>query len=108
MIITLSPQYRDACLSVSKAGDCLTLNSETHDFSTLPEGGAVVVSSDWIVGPVRRLEGQLHLTLVLPHGEDAPTETLFPAPIHLATDGPVILPPPRSPALPEDTALAEG
>jgi hypothetical protein len=34
----------------------------------------------------------LHLALVLPHGAEAPDETLFPAPI-TAQDGAVPLPP---------------
>jgi hypothetical protein len=41
---------------------------------------------------VERIDGELYLTMILPHGPAAPTETLFPATV-IATDGPVPLPP---------------
>ena len=40
-----------------------------------------------------RAGGVLHLTLILPHGADAPLETRFPAALTLTGDGPVALPP---------------
>jgi len=41
---------------------------------------------------VTREGGQLRLTLILPHGADAPPEAVFPAPLLLTADGPVTLP----------------
>jgi hypothetical protein len=95
MQITLSPARRDARLDLSRNGDTLTINGEAFDFSPLPEGAtlpAEAIASDWFAGPVERVDGELHLTLVLPHGADAPQETLFPAPLTLTGDGPVTLP----------------
>ena len=47
---------------------------------------------DGLAGDVTRSGGQLYLTLILPHGADAPPETLFPAALTLTGDGPVVLP----------------
>ena len=96
MQITLSPTRRDTPLSLSRNGDTLTLNGEVFDFSPLPEGATLppeAIASDWFAGPVERVGGALRLTLVLPHGANAPQETLFPAPLTLTGNGPVALPP---------------
>jgi len=96
MQITFSPSRRDRPLHLTRSGDTLTINGETFDFSPLPEGATLptnAIASDWFVGPVARTGGELHLTLVLPHGANAPQETLFPAPLTLTGDGPVPLPP---------------
>lgn len=54
------------------------------------------VDSLWIQGDVVRSDGEIHLTLCLPHGQFAPHETRFPAaytePLTVV-DGPVPLPP---------------
>lgn len=96
MQITLSPARRDTPLTLSRTGDALTLNGEVFDFTPLPEGATLpraAINSDWFAGPVARLGGTLHLTLLLPHGASAPQETLFPAPLTLTGNGPVTLPP---------------
>jgi len=96
MQITFSPQRRDTPLALSRSGDTLTINGEAFDFSPLPEGATLpqeAITGDWFAGPVERIDGELHLTLALPHGANAPHETLFPAPITLTGDGPVALPP---------------
>ena len=95
MIITLTPMRRDDALTLHRAGDVLTINGVAHDFGPLPEGALLpcaAVGCDWIASDVARIEGAIHLTLILPHGPDAAPETLFPAPLHLAEDGPVALP----------------
>jgi hypothetical protein len=51
------------------------------------------VTCAWLASDIERIDGALHLTLILPHGANAPRDTLFPTPLHLATDGPVDLPP---------------
>jgi hypothetical protein len=48
---------------------------------------------DWIVGTPEKVDGVWQVMLILPHGARAPEETLFPAPIGMAKDGPVPLPP---------------
>lgn len=95
MYITLSLVRADESLIVSREGDTLRLNGETFDFSQLPEGatlpeGAIV--SDWIAGPVSRINGELHLTLRLPHGPNPSRAVAFPDSIHITEDGPIPLP----------------
>lgn len=96
MHITLSPVRSDTPLSLERQGDRLVFNGDPLDLSPIPEGAtlpAAATGCPWIVGEVTRMAGVLHLTLVLPHGPDAPPETLFPAPLLLSQDGPVALPP---------------
>lgn len=95
MHLTLIPQRRDETLTLSRNGDTLTINDEAFDFSDLPDGATLprdVISSDWIAGDVSRSGGMLTVPLVLPHGASAPDATLFPVPITLTGDGPVVLP----------------
>jgi len=96
MIIKLSPQRRDSVQpSVSAQGDTITINGEVFDFSQIGEGDTLpngAVESEWFVGDIERTGGEIVLTLMLPHGANAPEATRFPQPIN-AGDGPVTLPP---------------
>lgn len=95
MHISFSPQRRDDVLIVSKAGDVLTINGDPVDLSPIPDGAtlpAAAIDSEWIVGPVERIGGVLHLTLLLPHGPDPSPAVAFPEPILVASDGPVAVP----------------
>lgn len=101
MRIAFTPMRRDDTLTVLKVGDVLTINGELFDLSGIPEGATLpqkAVACDWLISDIERVGGQLHLALILPHGAKAPPETLFPVPITLETDGPVLLPPYESPA----------
>jgi hypothetical protein len=94
MHLTFSPMRRDDRLSLSCAGDVLTINGIPYDFGPLPDGATLpqeAVDCDWLAGPVERVDGVLHVALILPHGANAPEATLFPQPITAATDGPVTL-----------------
>jgi len=85
----------DETLSATLSGDVLTLNGEAFDFSQLPDGAtlpAEAIDSEWIVGPVERIDGELHLTLRLPHGPYPSEAVAFPEPIHVIADGPIALP----------------
>ncbi|MFJ4056725.1 hypothetical protein ACIPZC_25225 [Pseudomonas sp. NPDC089743] len=109
MIINLSPVRMDEELMVDREGDLLYVNGEVFDFGPLLEGAtlpAEAISSKWFSGQVDRIGGELHLTLILPHGADAPEETRFPQPIVLTDDGTVDLPQPSLPA-PEEPPLVE-
>ena len=67
MQITLSPARRDTPLTLSRTGDALTINGEVFDFTPLPDGATLpreAIASDWFAGPVERVDGTLHLTLV--------------------------------------------
>lgn len=95
MNISLSPVRLDETLTATRAGDVLTLNGEAFDFSQLPEGAtlpAEAIDSVWVVGPVSRIDGDLHLTLRLPHGPNPSQAVAFPEPIRVTEDGPIDLP----------------
>lgn len=90
--IDLSPMRRDDRLEVSVSGDVFTINGAAFDFSALPEGASLprdAVACDWLAGDAERIGD---LSLILPHGANAPGETRFPVPV-MAGDGPVDLPP---------------
>ncbi|RUD98260.1 hypothetical protein [Pseudomonas aeruginosa] len=99
MIITLSPYAplpgSDEHLSLSRAGDVLTVNGQPFDFTPLPDGGelpAEAIGSEWFAGPVVRRDGLLELSLRFPLVDDASAAARFPEPLLIDTDGPVELP----------------
>ncbi|MDJ0820330.1 MAG: hypothetical protein QNJ09_00800 [Paracoccaceae bacterium] len=96
MHITLSPTRHDHRPVFEKDGEALIIDGTRFDFSDLSDGESRAIEdmeSDWFVAPATRIDGVLHLTLLLSHGADAPQETLFPEPIHASEDGPLSLPP---------------
>jgi hypothetical protein len=95
MRIKLLPQRRDDLLAVSKAGDVLTINGEAFDFSDLPEGATLprgAISCSYIGGAVERVDGELIVPLILPHGPNPTPELQAPSDIENVPDGPVELP----------------
>ncbi|WP_054304549.1 hypothetical protein [Gemmobacter sp. LW-1] len=101
MYISFSPIRSDATLTLSQEGDVLTVNGVDLDFGPLPEGAVLpreAVPCDWLASEVRRIDGVIHLTLILPHGPipwPAPPESrvvTHPEPILVTTDGPILLP----------------
>ena len=95
MHITLFPQRRDNTLIVSKQGDTLTINGIAYDFSAIPDGAtlpASAVDCEYIAGNIERINGVLHLSLILPHGPNPSQEVAFPAPIINPPDGVLELP----------------
>ncbi|AVY67157.1 hypothetical protein [Xanthomonas translucens] len=73
MRITIIAQRSDAALSVSCAGDVLTINGEVFDFGPLPDGCELphgAVSSPFVVGPVRRDGGVVSIALAFPYAAD--------------------------------------
>ena len=95
MKIRFSPIRSDANLTLVRAGDVLVVNGEAYDLSGIPEGATLpreAVAGDWLASDVRRLGGQLVLTLRLPIPAEAPTAARFPEPITVETDGPITLP----------------
>lgn len=96
MQIKLSPIRSDSALAVHMAGDILTVNGVAYDFGPLPDGAILprdAVACPWLASDVARLDGEIVLTLRLPHGPNAPEETRFPQPIIVSQDGPIALPP---------------
>jgi len=95
MKITLSPQRREDTVTITKQGDALTINGTDYDFTDLPEGGTLpadAVDSEYVIGSVNRVNGELELTLLLPHSADASEAARFPEPIIDPVDGEVELP----------------
>ncbi|MDX0630287.1 hypothetical protein GOC91_29385 [Sinorhizobium medicae] len=104
MIIDLSPQRRDDLLKVTKSGDALTINGVQFDFSILPDGATIPageVPCEWLVGPVERTAGELHLTLILPHGARPSQAVAFPPPLIDPPDGVIALPADLAPSIPD-------
>ena len=94
MKITLHPQRRDDTLVASVSGDTITLNSQTLDFTPLPDGATLprsAIDCEWIAGDVQRIDGVLHIPLILPHGPEASEAARFPQPITV-TSGDVEFP----------------
>lgn len=95
MKIYLSPQRRDDTLTVTKHGDVLTINGTEYDFSQLSDGGTLpadAVDSEYVIGSVDRVDGEIELTLLFPHGPNASEAARFPEPIIDPSDGEVELP----------------
>lgn len=95
MLINLTPQRRDGALTIAKSGDILTINGEAFNFASLPDGATIpagVVPCEWITGPVTRINGDLHLTLILPHGPKPTSQQSFPQAIVSPADGVIALP----------------
>lgn len=96
MQISFAPTRSEARLQLHKSGDSLRINDELFDFSGIPEGATLprrAVSCSWLASDVERIDGQIRLTLILPHGPKAPSETLFPERLDRVPDGPVAVPP---------------
>ncbi|MFK4234180.1 tail fiber assembly protein [Pseudomonas guariconensis] len=94
MIIKLSPVRSDLSLAIAKSGDTLEVNAVALDFSRLPDGAtlpAEAVGCEFVISPVERINGELVLTLMLPHAADAPQAARFPVDLY-PTDGQVHLP----------------
>lgn len=96
MIFNFSPIRMDEVLKVSILGDSITLNGETFDFSPLEAGDTLpkeAIASKWFCGDVFKDDsGVLNISLLLPHGGNAPKETRYPNRLVVDEDGEVVLP----------------
>jgi len=95
MTINLSPQRRDDTLTVIKNGDVLTINGEVFDFTQIPDGGLLpkeAVTCEWIVSDIKRINGEIELTLLLPFKYGASEAARFPQPIINPPDGEIQFP----------------
>lgn len=88
---TLSP------LRLEKTADGIVVNDETFDLSVIPDGAtlpdaAKATGCKYFTGAIEHMDGELHLTLLLPHS-DRPTQAqAFPEPLTVTQDGPIPLP----------------
>ena len=93
--ITFSPLSGDTPMTLEKQGDTLIVNGEAFDFGFLSDGDTLpreAVSGDWLASDVTRTGDALHLTVRLPHGQNAPEETRFPSPVPATQNGAIALP----------------
>lgn len=96
MRISFSPQRCDGVLTLEQTTtDRLRINSELFNFAPLAEGNTIpagAIPCEWIVGSVERIDGEVCLTLVLPHGANPSAAVAFPEPITVTEDGPIAVP----------------
>jgi hypothetical protein len=106
MKVIFSPRFalgEPAPLSLSCAGDVLTINGTALDFSQVGEGETLPERDDETgeitqgtgheaVLRVTRVGGELQVRVVLEHALDAPEAVRFPEPVTMDTDGPVPVP----------------
>lgn len=94
-LITQSPLRCDDALAISVVGEVLVVNGVALDLGALAPGESLArdaVGSDWIASDiVRRENGEITLTLIVPHGAEAAEAARFPRPIVVTGDGPVTL-----------------
>ena len=100
MKIKFTPIRMDEQLTASVVNaDKIILNGEELDFTPLLEGETIEssdVGNKWVSGTVSRTDGELYITLVVPHGHNAPYETRFPTAFETpitVLEGEVPLPP---------------
>ncbi len=96
MILTLIPVWGRPEGALSVAGDVLTRDGVAYDLSPVPEGGEgwpahPAPGEDHVfIGPIRRIDGTIHATLIVFPGDDAP-QGQGPWTV-AAGDGPVAIP----------------
>lgn len=107
MKINLSPSRRDDTLTVEKNGDRLRINGELFNFNPVPEGATIKagdIPCEWICSDVTRINGEIELTLILPHGANPSEAVAFPSALEDVQDGVFALPfdpEPEPPVMPE-------
>ena len=82
MAITVyrTPQRRDDEVSVSTSGETLTINGQNFDLSGVD--APTEINSDFVAGPVFRLNGDVHVRVVQSYGagETPPADDVMPEP----------------------------
>lgn len=112
MRINLVPQRRDGTLEIVRAGETLIVNGEQFDFSTMVDGDSLpgdAVASPWFdaYSHIKKADGELELTLILPLPVNYSPAQASPAPLLVTADGPVALPPPLPLTDPDPEAIEE-
>jgi hypothetical protein len=77
------------------SGDRIRINGDLFNFDPMNDGDTIpmgAVPSPWINGPVKRINGEIHLPLLLPHGSRPEPAQAFPEPITVTEDGPIDIP----------------
>lgn len=97
MKLTLTPQHGlpgQPEMTITVTGDTITVDGVAYDLSPVPEGGEATPQGDHpFVGPIRRIGGMIHATVVVRLADDAaPDQPVDPAHWTVAADGPVTIP----------------
>ena len=95
MHISFSPIRRDEPLILARSADTIIINDDVVDLSALHDGAtlpASAIGNAFISEHVQRIDGIIHLTLLLPHGPDPSTKVAFPADLIDPPDGRLMLP----------------
>jgi len=96
MRISFSPQRRDDTLTLEKSsGNRLMINGELFNFDDLQDGDQIAsadIPCPWICGPVECIDGEVRVSVLLPHGPNPSEAVAFPEPITVVDDGPIELP----------------
>lgn len=78
--------------AIEKAGDILSIGDQSFDFGPLPDGHLLpraAVDCPWLASDVRRVDGDLSLTLFIPVGADMAFASAVPDVVG-APDGAII------------------
>ncbi|WP_074892767.1 hypothetical protein [Pseudomonas graminis] len=95
MIINLSPCVSNAQLELERRGETLIINGEVFDFSVMKDGDSLpssAIKSSFFLIDVKKYNGELEFTMLLPIPEIYSHEQAFPKPLTDIRDGVVILP----------------
>jgi hypothetical protein len=100
MRITFSPSaylpYEPKSLTLERtAPNRLRINGELFNFGPMEDGDVIepgTVPCEWITGTVEKIDGEVQLTLILPHGPNPSQAVAFPVPITVTEDGPIAVP----------------
>jgi len=95
MKIRFTPSRMDMQFSGAVDGDVIAVNGQSLDFSPLQDGGelpATAINASWMVGGAYRQDGEVYLTLICPHGTNAPYETRFPSNDYISVEGVIPFP----------------
>ena len=88
MKINFNPQRDDTDLVVSVDGSVISVNGDIFDFSAIPDGASLpssAVNGGYFSGDISRSNGEIELTIVLPHKANAPTAITYPEPALIGT-----------------------
>ena len=92
MKFVFTPQRRNESLHISVSGETVTMNGIDFDLSVIPEGATLpsgAIDGEFFFGDVSRINGELEVGILLPHGANPAKEIAFPEPA-IVNDGLVV------------------
>lgn len=95
MRIIFCPLLTDKVLTVRKRGDVLTINGERFDFRPMPDNSTLppsAVACEWIDHEIKKISGELEITIRLPFSSESSEAVRFPADLFNPPDGKLVLP----------------